>query len=222
MSDKRTQVKTISHQVYQIIKDEIINGTYKPGDWLQELELAKKLEVSRSPVREALRLLVADGIVVENPNKGMFVREFTPVEITEIFEVRTMMENHCIKKLKGKLSEEQIAKFQEYRDDFIRYHKANDLDNYIVTDSRFHRYIIMCAGNTILMDVYKKVRYMNMMFRIYSLSDRKRFDESQDEHVNIIDCLISGNVREAERINNRHLALAKDTAIAYIKKMNSN
>lgn len=68
----------MSHQVYQILKDEIISGVYQPNDWLQEKDLAAKLNVSRSPVREALRQLAADGLVREVPNKGMFVRAFTP------------------------------------------------------------------------------------------------------------------------------------------------
>ena len=58
------QVKTISRQVYQILKEEITSGVYKPNDWLQEKELADRLQVSRSPIREALRQLAADGLAV--------------------------------------------------------------------------------------------------------------------------------------------------------------
>ena len=66
---------TIRDQVYQLLKDEICDGRYEPGYWLQEKELAQRLKVSRSPVREALRQLSRDGLVRDIPNKGVFVRE---------------------------------------------------------------------------------------------------------------------------------------------------
>ena len=110
----------MSHQVYQILKDEIISGVYQPNDWLQEKDLAAKLNVSRSPVREALRQLAADGLVREVPNKGMFVRAFTPKEITEIFEVRKMLESYSILALKDKLTEAQKEVLQQYRDELVQ------------------------------------------------------------------------------------------------------
>ena len=206
----------MSHQVYQILKDEIISGVYQPNDWLQEKDLAAKLNVSRSPVREALRQLAADGLVREVPNKGMFVRAFTPKEITEIFEVRKMLESYSILALKDKLTEAQKEVLQQYRDELVQCHAANDLENYIEADSAFHRYIVECTENTILMELYRKVRTMNMLFRIFSLSTQKRFDESQKEHVTIIDSLLANDMEQALEINDRHLALAKDTAIVHI------
>ncbi len=209
-------VMTMSHQVYQILKEEIISGIYRPNDWLQEKELAAKLNVSRSPVREALRQLAADGLVREVPNKGMFVRAFTPKEITEIFEVRKMLESYSILALKDKLTEAQKEVFQQYREELTQCHAANDLENYIEADSAFHRYIVECTGNTILMDLYRKVRTMNMLFRIFSLSTQQRFDESQKEHVTIIDSLLANDMEQALQINDRHLSLAKDTAVKHI------
>ncbi len=216
MREKKPTVITISQQVYQIIKEEIIAGVYKPGDWLQEKELAGKLQVSRSPVREALRQLLADGLVTEIPNKGIFVRSLSPKEITEIFEVRKMMEGNAVLSLKGKLTDREKEELTGYRDDFIRLHKENDLERYIQVDSAFHRYLIQCSGNSILNELYRKVRYMTMMFRIFSLSTKERFDESQQEHVDIINCLLADEMEKAEQINNRHLALARDTAIEHI------
>ena len=206
----------MSHQVYQILKEEIISGIYGPNDWLQEKELAAKLNVSRSPVREALRQLAADGLVREVPNKGMFVRAFTPKEIKEIFEVRKMLEGYSILALKDKLTESQKEVFRQYRNELVQCHAANDLENYIEADSSFHRYIVECTENTILMELYRKVRTMNMLFRIFALSTKKRFDESQKEHVTIIDSLLANDVEQAQQINDRHLSLAKDTAIEHI------
>ena len=216
MPDNKPAVTTISRQVYQIIKDEIISGVYQPDEWLQEKELAGKLQVSRSPVREALRQLAADGLVREFPNKGMFVRSFSPEEITEIYEVRKMMEGNAILSPKGRLREEEKEELIRFREDFARLHQENDLKRYIETDDAFHRSLIRYSGNSILKDLYRKVGYMTMMFRIFSLSTRERFDQSQQEHAEIIDDLLADEMERAEQVNSRHLALAKDTAAGHI------
>ena len=93
------RIKTIRNQVYQILKDDICEGRFAPGQWLQENELAERLCVSRSPIREALRQLASDGLVVEIPNKGVFVKEFTARDIEEIFDLRVLLEDYAISKL---------------------------------------------------------------------------------------------------------------------------
>ena len=214
----KTKINTISQQVYSILRKEILSGTYKPGDWLQEMELAKNLEVSRSPIREALRRLTADGLVVDIPNKGSFVREFTEEEMREIFEVREMLESYAIRHLNKQWTKEEKETFNNYREDFKRLYNEGNLDDYIVVDSRFHRFLVECTENSILLDLYQKVRNMNMLFRIMSLSTKERFDESLKEHISIIDNLLKGNSSEADLINRIHLAYARDTAIAHIQK----
>ena len=80
MAAKRP-ISTIREQVYQILRDDICQGVYAPGTRLQEVDLAENLNVSRSPVREALRQLAADGLLLEIPNKGVYVKEFTAKDL---------------------------------------------------------------------------------------------------------------------------------------------
>ena len=101
---ERRPIKTIRNQVYQILKDDICEGRFAPGQWLQENELAERLCVSRSPIREALRQLASDGLVVEIPNKGVFVKEFTARDIEEIFDLRVLLEDYAISKLQHHLT----------------------------------------------------------------------------------------------------------------------
>ena len=95
MAAKRT-ITTMREQVYQILRDNICRGVYAPGTRLQELDIAESLDVSRSPVREALRQLAADGLLLEIPNKGVYVKEFTSKDIEEIFDLRVMLEAYAI------------------------------------------------------------------------------------------------------------------------------
>ena len=77
------RITTIKQQVYEILRDDICSGVYAPGQQIQETELSKKLEISRSPIREALRQLVSEGLAVEYPNRGVFVKTYTPKDIEE-------------------------------------------------------------------------------------------------------------------------------------------
>ena len=109
---KRKVINTIRGQVYELLKQAICDGEFEPGQWLQENELAEKLSVSRSPIREALRQLAADGLVIEVPNKGVFVREFTAKDIEEIFDIRVLMENYAIDKMNEHLTEEDSTQLK--------------------------------------------------------------------------------------------------------------
>ena len=104
---------TIRDQVYQLLKDEICDGRYEPGYWLQEKELAQRLKVSRSPVREALRQLSRDGLVRDIPNKGVFVREFTIRDIEDVFDLRIMMESFALLHLRRELLREEKERLLE-------------------------------------------------------------------------------------------------------------
>ena len=107
MSDQ--PVQTIRDQIYKIIRNSLWRGEYTPGQRLQEVELANRLHVSRSPVREALKQLVSDGLVIEIPNKGVYVKKFMVRDIDEIFDVRLMLESYAIRRSPQYMSNGQRA-----------------------------------------------------------------------------------------------------------------
>ena len=113
MPSVKRPIMTIKHQIYQIIKKEICNGNYAAGQWLQEKELAEQLNVSRSPVREALKQLVDEGLAIEYPNKGVFVKEFTVKDIEEIYDVRILLESYAIKNSVKTLTSKNIQELME-------------------------------------------------------------------------------------------------------------
>lgn len=208
---------TIKDKVYKTIKKDICSGVYSPGQWLQEKELTENLGVSRSPIREALRMLVSDGIVVEIPNKGVFVREFTVRDIQEIFDMRLMMESYAIGRCAKRFSDDQREKLESIIKDMEKSHREKDLAAYIDCDTKLHNTIIEMSGNKLLADCYRRVRTMTQRFRIYSLNNTQRFDESVSEHAQIVQYILSGNTGRAQMINSRHLELARDKILEYIE-----
>lgn len=212
-------VGTIRNQVYQILKEDICTGKYRPGQWLQENEVATQLSVSRSPVREALRQLAADGLVVGLPNKGVFVKEFTSRDIDEVFDLRVLLENYAIGRLRNNLSAAGIEQLMACLTGLERAHAQNDLNRYIDEDARLHNLLVELSANSLLRSMYDRVHSMNQQFRIYSLSSKKRFDESVDEHRGMIHCLLTGNTQEAQAINRQHLQLAREKIIEHMSQL---
>ena len=214
---ERRPIKTIRNQVYQILKDDICEGRFAPGQWLQENELAERLCVSRSPIREALRQLASDGLVVEIPNKGVFVKEFTVKDIEEIYDLRTLLESYAIKNSVKTLTSINIQELMDILQKLVKCYEDNDLAHYIEIDSHLHQYIITLGGNSLVVDIYRRVYSQSQQFRIYSLTTQRRFDDSVTEHRGIVENLIAGNWKEADRINRIHLSLAREEIIEHFE-----
>ena len=95
---KRRVISTIKDQVYEVIKENILNEHFKPGQRIQELEIAKQLQVSRSPVRSAINELIGEGLLESIPNKSVRVRKLSQKEIVDTFEFRLIIEKYAVKK----------------------------------------------------------------------------------------------------------------------------
>lgn len=215
---EKEKVLTVKQQVYKIIKDDIRNGVYIPGQQINEVELSNRLNISRSPIRESLRQLVSDGLAVEYPNRGVFVKKFSNEEIENIYDFRVLIESYAIEQCSKNLTDSIIDQLNAFKTNLIKLYRQNDLDNYIDEDEMLHQTIVDLCNNSIIIDAYDRVSSMNKQFRVYSLISRQRFDESIDEHTAIIDNILKGNIAEAIAINKVHLIRAKETATAEIDK----
>ena len=195
---ERRSIKTIRNQVYEILKEAICAGRFAPGQWLQENELAEKLCVSRSPIREALRQLAADGLVVEIPNKGVFVKEFTRKDIAEIYDLRVLLENYAIDKLHDNIAPDKAERLMDCLSRMERVHAENDLQAYITIDTELHNLLVELCGNSLLESMYAKIYSLMQQFRIYSLTSVQRFDESLVEHRDLIHARVGKRARRGE------------------------
>ena len=215
MAQKRT-ITTIRAQVYRILRDDICQGVYAPGTRLQEVELAENLNVSRSPVREALRQLAADGLLLEIPNKGVYIKEFTVKDIEEIYDLRVMLESYGILHSDGHITSMRRERLLGLLTEMENYLEKGDLRSYTSVDERLHNHIVHLGDNSLINDTYDRVRSMNQQFRILSLMDQQRFRESLDEHREIVHALVTGDLKHADDVNRHHLELAR---IAILKRM---
>ncbi len=207
---------TVKHQVYEIIKKRIIEQYYKPGQWLQENDVASQLNVGRSPVRAALKSLVHDGLVIELPNKGVFVREFSQQDIRDIFDMRSMMESYAIAGSSVRRPDSILNTLEKLLGQLVEAHKQGDLKHYTKYDTQLHDAIIALSGNALLSSAYHQLRSMLQPFRVYSLLEKGRFDDSVEEHRRIVGFIASGDVEKAIEVNKEHLTLSRDVILNYL------
>ena len=216
MAAKR-HITTIREQVYRILRDDICQGVYAPGTRLQEVELAENLCVSRSPVREALRALAADGLLLEIPNKGVYVKEFTVQDIEEIYDLRVMLESYGILHSTGHITSIRRERLLSYLSEMEEYLQKGDVKAYTSADEKLHNHIVHLGDNSLVNDTYDRVRSMNQQFRILSLMDEQRFRESLDEHREIVHALVTGDLKKADDVNRHHLELARQAILKRMK-----
>lgn len=212
------KIANIRTQIYQILKDEICNGVFPSGYRLQETELASRYAVSRSPVREALRLLAAEGLVEEEPNRGTFVRALTRRDIEEIYELRVLLERYAIDILSASITQEGADTLLAILSDLELAYGRRDLKGYIQLDSQLHGQLITLCGNSLLTELYSRLANQITRFRHNSLTSEDRFRESVDEHRELVHCVVSGKAEEAKRINGIHLTLAKEKVVEQLER----
>lgn len=213
------RVSTIKEQVYNIIKSDILNGIIKSGEKLQEKDISKSLNVSRSPVREALKELVGEGLVENVPNKGTFVKKLEEKEIIDLFELRVILEQYAMRKTVEEASNEDLKELDEIYERLEGSHSKDDLNEYIKIDTELHNMFFRLSGNLTILNLVENITTLLQPFRVMSLFDRKRFNDSLIEHKNMIDGLKEKDYEKAWQYNSLHLRLAKEEVIRQIHKV---
>ncbi|MBQ1264241.1 MAG: GntR family transcriptional regulator [Oscillospiraceae bacterium] len=215
-------VRTIQHQVYEIIKANISAGIYKPNQRLQEIDIATELNVSRSPVREAFRELTAEGLLEAFPNKGVYVKEFSEQDFREIFELRLVFETHAIRKLNESAMEALEPALDEAERRLRNAYKNRDTEAYAKADGDFHKLLVEGCGNNLLIANYRRTITMVRHSIHYALRAPDRFGGSEREHGEIFELLRQRRYKEAAQANGAHLINTCDALIeqAFGKKSN--
>jgi DNA-binding GntR family transcriptional regulator len=154
-----SSVRSISlrEQVVEQIRMAIIEGRLKPGDHITEAVLTSQLGVSRTPVREALILLEREGLVVSSPNRGSFVRAFTTKDVSEIFSLRTTLENFAGQLIINKLSADDL---KQLRNSIAAQNAAlqeGDFKKVRTIDMNFHQYLVSASGHEMLTRNWREI-----------------------------------------------------------------
>ena len=180
------QIKSTVDQIVDHIRDAIFNGKYLPGDRLKETEIAKWLSVSRTPVRDSLHKLEAEGLAEFQPNKGFIVPLIGDHDIDEICELRTLIELYCIRKFIRIASEKHLEEMECIINQMKDSLSNDDIPNYFSLSLDFHAYYIRHCQNERIFVCFKSIRSTMRMAQAILGKNKSFYKQSLNEHLEIM------------------------------------
>ncbi len=212
--------KTLSGKTTIALREAIVTGQIKAGEKLNEPKLAEQYQVSRGPLREAIRRLVAMGLVQHKPHVGATVIPLEPSRIIELYEVREALEGMAAGLAAQKMSEQDIAELRQLLE-LHRQHVQNNAGEYMQAegDFDFHYKIIKGSGNALLtQQLCNELYHLIRMFRFQTSRFKARSSRALVEHEQLIYAIENRDSALAEMLMRRHISRAKDSITAHLTK----
>lgn len=195
------------------LREQIIQGEFPPGARLNERTLCDLLGVSRTPLREALRLLAAEGLVEIEPNRGARVVTLSEANIRDAFEVIGGLEAMSSALACERASDQEIAEIRALTYEMMASHARHDLPSYYRANRAIHQRISQAAHNSLLTQLYEtqNVRIQNLRFG--SNEDRDKWDQAMREHMEMVDALVARDAARLAGIMRAHMQRKCDAAL---------
>lgn len=191
--------------VFNTLRQAILRGELKPGERLMEIQLANKLGVSRTPIREAIRKLELEGLVLMIPRKGAEVAEITEKNLMDVLEVRKALEELAVELACDRISEEQIEELRVAAKEFQRVSKSGDVTRIAEADVKFHDVIFMATDNQRLISLLNNLREQMYRFRVEYLKQKEYYPKLMEEHQQIIETIEKRDKKGACGIIGKHI-----------------
>ena len=198
---------SIAEAVFNTIEQDILDGKIKNGEVLTELKLCEILSVSRTPVREALKRLKQEGMIIES-GKGAIVVGITSKDIEDIYAVRLRLEGLAAAMCCENATDEMIAELRETVELQEFYILKGNTENSRNLDSEFHRKIYEHCGSKIISNILTDLHRKVQRYRLISMQNPNRADEVVKEHRAILEAIASKNKELAEKLSTQHVQKA--------------
>ncbi len=206
---------TDADRAYLQIKEKIITVQMPPGSVIQETRLIEELGLGRTPIREALKQLQSENLVVVVPRRGMFVADVAITDLQQIYEVRVELESLCARLAAQRITPEQLS---ELKCLVIEYHESDqgDKESILSLDRRFHQLMAEAAGNKFLRSEVEK--FYNLSLRIWylAINSIQSQDIDVDAHFEIADAIETRDYRRSEQRMREHIRHFHDTIKLYL------
>ncbi len=196
---------SLSSAAQQEIERMILAGELPAGAKLTEAWLSERLGVSRGPIREAFRMLEQAGLVRQEKNRGVFVREIPLDEAAEIFDLRAAMDELAGRRLAEAATESQLKSLKALVESMDQAARANDADAYHLLNLQFHDSLVEYAGNRKMATIYRKLVKELALFRRRNLSEMAALPQSAAEHRQIFRAIAAGDAETAGRAMFQHV-----------------
>jgi DNA-binding GntR family transcriptional regulator len=202
---KAIQKKTLHEEIADNLREMIMSGELSEGDKIKENELCDIMGISKTPLREALRVLSAEGLIRLIPNRGSYVTTATVEEIKEMFDVMIVLEGVCARTAVEKMSTQDLLKLEKLHQKLEKNFKRKDQKEYIHQNNLYHAFVQELAGNKTLNQIVNGLRQKILLYRFQSLNLPGRFEQSIQEHRNLLAAFREKDPKKAERLMKSHL-----------------
>ena len=197
--------KPLRELVYLELKHKILTGEIKARTRLMEIDLAERMNVSRTPIREAIRELATDGLVVIEPRRGAYVSDISAQNMLDIFEVREDLEGLAAGLAAQRITEEEKLALGKMHRLYEMAVEARDKEEIVEYDEKFHNFIVRCSRNNVLIELSRQVQDLSMRFRYLYYDDGTVFERIPKEHKHIMEAIVAGDAEKARREAEAHI-----------------
>lgn len=214
--------KPLREVIFNTLREAIIVGELKPGERLMEVQLAEKMGVSRTPVREAIRKLELEGLVEMLPRKGAHVADLSVKDIMDVLEVRSTLDGLASSLSATRITEDEVKELKHVQGQFINYVEKDNLQGSIKKDVEFHDIIYRSSRNDKLIQITSNLREQIQRFRVIYIKDYSSTRELIREHAEIVDAIAGRDPEAAQRAAQKHIKNQEDAIIKAIKANSAN
>lgn len=202
---KRIVQQVLYQEVADRLRAMIQARELQAGEWIDEVRLTQSLGISRTPLREALKVLVAEGLLRLEPRRGCFVNELSMHDMDQIFPLMAMLEGRCAYEAASKVSDRDLHRLQPLHDRLQEHASLGDIDQYYASNALIHEAVQELADNRWLSDLIDNLRKLLSLSRHKSLAYPGRVAESCAEHLAIFAALKARDPEGAEALTRKHL-----------------
>lgn len=201
--------------VFHTLRQAILKGELAPGERLMEIQLADRLGVSRTPIREAIRKLELEGLVLMIPRKGAEVAKISEKSLRDVLEVRRSLEELAIELACQRMTEEEIEELSRVEEEFKKAVESGDAMRIAENDELYHDVIYKGTGNDRLVQIINNLREQMYRYRLEYIKDEDKRQILLIEHDNILRAVRQRHVEEAkaamrEHIDNQEITVSKN------------
>ena len=191
--------------VFNTLRRAILTGELKPGERLMEIHLANKLGVSRTPIREAIRKLELEGLVIMIPRRGAEVAQITEKSLKDVLEVRRALDALCVELACDRISEEEKAQLKQACDAFERATRTKNVTAIAEADVALHDIIVQATGNQRLIQLINNLSEQMYRYRFEYIKDESRHDNLVEEHRMIYESIMENDKERAAQAAKLHI-----------------
>jgi len=197
--------ESLRDAVVKLIEEALLNGELQPGNRIVEADLAQRAGISRGPVREAIRQLVGEGILVSYPSRGTFVAQWTPCAVEEAYTLRAVLERFAIEEAIKRITPDEIAQLQATVEEMERSAAENDIRALMRLDIRFHEQLYAFSRHSLLQEVLAQLRRRLYCLMALDQGYSIHRDETAGDHQRIVEALKTGDATVAGEVIAAHI-----------------